>query len=230
MKLCFFFNVYRDEPLALRLMSQLDRHYPGYRALAITDGPSTLTPSADTVVYEGDRLKRQGSLGQFIARNFRLCLQQDADLFIGLDPDTFVWKPFEQIPDADWFGQCNKSFVDPFQGLPVVVGACAGYSRQVLEALMNSKLLEEDAIVNQAPIYRPDLAGCEVPAEDYVIGWALSNLGFAPMPWPENRIMGGNVTQKQSGPPYIYAATHPCKAAIHYDMIAPSRASPTYPN
>ena len=217
MRICFFFNVCKDEHLAKRLMRQIDRHYPGVASIAVLDGPSDLAQIGSTVIYHGERLKQQGTLGQFIKRNFALCLEQDADLFISLDPDTFLWKPFEDIPIADWFGQVNKSFVEPFMGCPVVVGACAGYSRHALQQLMHSRLLD-DPIVDQAPTYRPDLAGSITPAEDYVIGWALGSLGVKPVQWVENRIMGGNVTQKQS-PPYKYSATHPCKAAIDYDLI-----------
>ena len=217
MTLCFFFNVCKDERLAGRLMAQIERHYPGIPSIAILDGPSDLVAIGSTKIYAGDRLKRQGFLGQFIKRNFALCLEQNADLFVSLDPDTFLWKPFEAIPSADWFGQVNKSFVEPFMGCPVVVGACAGYSRNALQRLMDSGLLDEP-IVDQAPTYCPKLSGDSTPAEDYIIGWALDKLGFKPVQWAENRIMGGNVTQKQR-PPYQYAATHPCKAAIDYDLI-----------
>jgi hypothetical protein len=216
MKYCFFFNVYKDEKLAERLMRQLFDFYPEIQSICIVDGVSDLKSYGNTKIYQGKRLKQQNKLGEFIKRNFSLCLEQDADIFISLDPDTYLWKKFENIPEKDWFGQVNLITIPPFKGHNLIVGACAGYSRKAINTLLDSQLLE-DKTVNDAPLYNPPLINEVVPAEDYVIGWALETLGFIPYQWEENSIRQG-LTNKQK-PPYKYSATHPVKAAIDYSKL-----------
>jgi hypothetical protein len=216
MNKCFFLNVYKDEKLAIRLLKQLNTFYPNATVLVICDGDSTLESFGDVKVFKGERLKKQGFLNKFIIRNFSICLEHSFDTYISLDPDTYIWKPFTKIPEEDWFGQVNKSNLKPFNNNKLIVGACAGYSFKALNSLIGSKLLESP-IVDLAPLYKTALTGETVPAEDYVIGWALETLGFVPYQWEDNDIQQG-ITNKQTTP-YKYSATHPVKAAIDYSKL-----------
>lgn len=142
----FLFHVYRDQMLALRLISQLRQFYPEIEILCIADGVNDTEFGAIAQIHQvqyaiGEHLKKSSAGGKWCIRMFRHFLDNSsATYLIKLDPDAFMHRPFRSIPaHLDLFGAVQND-----QGLSIVRGGCMGMRRSAIEAILNSGLLESE--------------------------------------------------------------------------------------
>lgn len=224
MKLAFYFSIYQDELLAVRLVSQLREFYPSSQVVAITDGPSRndrakkyLSANA-TLVETKERLKTPGYGGLFTDRNLNILtteLDTDTDLVFKLDPDSYVWRKFNYFPNAHWFG---GTFVDTVFNNPCCAGGCWGMRYGAVLQLYESGLLTHDILkgisydrYTKARNKKGDLHHKmkQVTREDVLVGWAMSQLEIVPCAWDEVYLrQSGEVTQA----PTPVAVTHPVRS------------------
>lgn len=215
MTIAFYFNYCGESRLASRLISQLYRFYPEADKICIHDG--SFDPLPGVINVGKSQLKKTDTIGLFIKRNFTVCLNNsEASTFIQIDPDSYIWKPFDAIPEADWFGDCEAQKREHFGDINVVMGYCAGFSRNAMKQVLSSGLLQ-DPILQQSPCYRPRRYPYGVCSEDVPLGWVMTQLKIESVKWNEVNEMRGTINKQR--PPYRYAVTHPVKAAIDYHKI-----------
>lgn len=211
--LCFFFNVVEYEAkLAKRLVNQLNYFYPHADKIAIRDGNFNLQLENVNLETGNTTLKRPGTIGKFIERNWTTVLANSkAKIFIQVDPDSYLWKSFKEIPDSDWFGDTTIQYINSkLNTIFVVMGYAVGFKRELLEQGLSSGLLNYPKIENNR-IYRK----C-IPSEDVAVGWVLSNLGAIPEKWKEvDEIRTAGVYKQLK--PYKFALTHPVKTCTVYN-------------
>jgi hypothetical protein len=210
----FYFAVYRDEPLALRLAQDVRRHYPAAEIVAVGDGPvaswfHAAMAALGVAFVPGLHLKQAGHGGAAAHRNLQAVLSHTtADLLIQLDPDSILHRPFVEIPDDPWFGQmhvsrCTWYPVHPFGTLH---GACWGMRREVAELAVRSGLLLEPAYCNRPILWEYPLPrdnNRRLPRLDLIWGDVARQLGYAPTTWAE---VSGGLLMAPTG---HWAATHP---------------------
>jgi hypothetical protein len=167
MLICFFFSTYLgDEPLARRLAGQIQRHYPAAVIAALGDG---YTPDLAGCLCHGDEvaLKRPETIHQYSHQRLAIALQAapHADLYIQLDPDTYLTRPFRQIPRSEWAGRLCLSDYGPDYRVKHLHGCCWAMRRTLIERL-----------VKENP-FKPELY--DYPGNVRTDGMAYEDLGFA---------------------------------------------------
>lgn len=214
MQLAFYFAIYRDEPLALRLAQDVRRLYPHAEIVALADGPVApwLFPALKrlgVVTVEDAHLKQAGYGGAAAHRNLAAVLTHTtAELLIQLDPDTILHRPFAEFPDAPWFGQVHISYctwypVHPFASLH---GACWGMRREVAQLAIHREALLCPTYCNRSILWEyplPRDGGRRLPRLDLIWGDVARRLGYGPAIWPD---VAGGLLSAPVGP---WAATHP---------------------
>lgn len=229
MKIGFYLTVYRDEIWAHRMVNQIKTFYPDAPILVTTDGPAH-APSLDkmgatTTLQFERRLKLAGTGGLFSQRNLLAALivaeQAGVDVMFKVDPDSYLWRPFEYYPDAEWFGSI-WSVTKSFGTVTSCSGGCWGMTTDFIRTIVNSKLLfakELEATDLTYPRYaarafnKPGDKGRTremVALEDDAMGWVADQLGVTPVMWDEVQLrQNGEVIQT---PPFQYAVTHPVRS------------------
>jgi hypothetical protein len=200
----FYFSVYKDEIYTVRLSHQLNRFFPKVEVIAIDDGPydeHSLKVAENFNLYlkviKGERLKSKLTGGcEFTQRNFEVLLvESDSDIFIKLDPDSYINHSFD-IPDDDWFGHVHFAGV-PYLGyhFNFIAGGAMGLSRNAVEKIVESKLLLDKKYDQQGgfydrykrykkfgdPLNESDL----IRREDWVLGDVCRRLNIKPSSWPD---------------------------------------------
>lgn len=184
----FVVNVWKDERLAQRLLSQLSVIYPGVDVIVIPDEP---------------RLKTRLS-GEWTQRYLLRALEHElSDVIVKLDPDTCVWRQ-APIPDADWFGTISND------GRFARGGAC-GFRRATAQRIVDSGLLLNDYrhLYDRYGKFRwpheePDTG--LISAQDRIVAEVAETLDIKPTPWKYVFILGNdNRVPDVAG----WAITHP---------------------
>jgi len=188
---CFYFNIHGDEALAQRLHGEIQQFHPDADIVAIADGP---LQSPIPWAIEGEHLKTHGSIVRFIHRNLTEVLaRSEAEVFIKVDPDTYLLHPLDPTPTAPWAGRVG---LVPPRGLPWVTepgrfcsGFCWAMQRGTMEALLQSigdPVALEETYASPHNLYRRRKDRTVlVPHEDFVIAHLLQKVGVEPTLWPE---------------------------------------------
>jgi hypothetical protein len=229
MKIGFYMTVYRDELWAHRMVRQIKTFYPDSPVLITTDGlahvPSLDTMEGATVLQFNRRLKVHGTGGLYSQRNLLAALivaeQDDVDVMFKVDADSYMWRPFSHLPNAEWFGGIFSA--DTSLGTSVCcAGGCWGMRTSLIKRIAESKLLLDDRLLSKDltyPRYSARAFKKEgdkgrdrelIIREDILMGFAANQLGVVPTMWDE-------VYLRQKGeaiqtPPYQYAVTHPVRS------------------
>jgi hypothetical protein len=158
----FYVSIYKDEIYAVRLAHQLNRYYPGVEVIVISDGPYDKRSLAvakefniQLKVIEGERLKAKQTGGcEFTQRNFEVLLREsNSQIFIKLDPDSYINYSCG-IPDVDWFGHVHFASISYLRyNFNFIAGGAMGFSRNVVEKIVNSQLLLNEKYDNQGGFY-----------------------------------------------------------------------------
>ena len=218
--LAFYFAIYRDETLALRLAQDVRRLYPAAEVVAIADGMVApwLFPALHrlgVVTVQDTHLKRAGHGGAAAHRNLAVTLENTtADLLVQLDPDTILHRPFAAFPNDPWFGQIHVARCTWYPVVPMrcLHGACWGMRREVAELAVRSALLLAPTYCNRPILWEyplPRDGGRRLPRLDLIWGHVAHQLGYSPTPWPD---VAGGLLAAPVGP---WAATHPHPYSTH---------------
>ena len=215
--LCFVFSVYRDEPLAIRLMADIRRAYPEADIICIPDGPADISLLNACRYYRvmrflGCRLKTLEYGGAWLHRLLALPLMfSGADVIIKLDPDTRIHRRFEAVPEADWFGQLRSTAFY----LPIIGGGCMGFSREFAERVLVSEYLLDPLYKDKRFAYQRygryrqpgETASDEwIALTDWIIADVAHRLGVERISWREVLINFREPLPVDLSP---WAATHP---------------------
>lgn len=222
MKLAFFFSIYQDELWAVRLVHQIRKYYGDVQIFAVTDGPSSNEAAKEELLKQRchlveteQRLKQLGG-GAFTQRwvdAVATYIDTDTDAIIKLDPDSYIWRFFANIPNADVFGDLYWNRVTESNG---VKGGCLGLSYGFLLQLAESGLLLSDVLNDVKFTYRrygtkqrkkigDQRNGASVASEDSVLSWCYRELGVVPYQWDEVASRQSVDWLDSEG----YAVTHP---------------------
>lgn len=185
--IAFFFSfVDSDFHLAERLVGQLKNFYPTSLIMAIGDGASTSKhPGSACACWYRENLKRPDTIGEFTQQNFQFILdmlQSDPtiDSVVKLDPDSFLKRKFNYLPDEQWCGELNQG--DFTWGYSTW---CKGggflIKKIAIEKIVESQLLLDDR-------YR-EIQSLEEEQnrvyEDCRLGHVANSLGIFPTKWAE---------------------------------------------
>jgi len=214
-QLAFYFAIYKDEPLALRLARQIRLHYPNAEIVAITDGEHGSSElqsikNYGVIFVEGNHLKKWGCGGAGAHRNLAAALEfTQADTLIQMDPDAYLWRRFQQIPDQPWFGQVHISQCTwyPHSPMPCVHGGTWGMKREFARLALKSELLLDPLYSTSKTLWAYKLKRDNkrlLPRFDLIWGHVAADLGVQPSTWAD--VNGGLLAGDKVGG---WAATHP---------------------
>lgn len=217
--LAFGFYVYQDHKLAERLISQITTFYPQADILCIADGEF----NNDFAIYAEQNkvsfLQSSENLktvlgGLWLQQLFVFYLKKSkAEILIKLDPDTFIWRPFNYLPDSAYFGHIKKNK----HNINFASGGCYGINRLSVKALIDSNYLHDPKFRNKndyayqryySPFILPNesMSCTYLMKEDWIMAGALNLLDIQPKQfgevWCEQRKQITNTDLK-------YAVTHP---------------------
>ncbi len=228
--LCFYFCIYHDDQYALRLAKQLNHYYPTSQKIAIYDGLGDKVIKGqlkdfNVTVHNGARFKRKGMGMLHIQRNLHVLLENsNPDTFINMDPDSFMWRKFNNLPNADWFGQIQNLKVGNFTATNRIQGthgACYGCSKTLAEALYSSKIfLDKKTFSHPGLMYRrygnkfkkhgdKYHSNEWIPREDPSFAYAAQQLGYSPVKWENDLFL--TQTKEQYSFDRAKAVTHPVR-------------------
>lgn len=163
----FFFSTYAgDESLARRLVGQIQHHHPDSLIVAIADGYDPELPGV--LVHTCQQpLKRPGTIHEYSYNRLKVAFEASphSDLFIQMDPDTYLFRPFRRFPNADWFGRGSIERYGSDYTCRIILGCCWGMRRALIERL-----------VRENP-FAPELY--DYPGNVRPDGTAFEDLGFA---------------------------------------------------
>ena len=229
----FYFNIYKNEIYACRLLLQLRKFYPNSEIVIICDGEANLysinnirdyhdrmfPDSPPFVLIKGDRLKNVGP--EFTQRNFKCVLNNTtSDLVIKLDPDSYMWRSFSYIPEGDWIGYV-KLLAIPYlsRRFDFISGGCFGMKRNVIKEIYNSELLLSDEYRTPESFYdrytrhrkfADPVCDESIYRENLVLDDVANRLGVTPVQWDEVYCTQHG-EQLQNPDDLKYAVTHPVR-------------------
>jgi hypothetical protein len=203
--LLYFNTVPKDFHLALRLVSQIRRHFPPQtEILAIPDGCSSefaaLNP--DCLIHDNTRrLKAPGTVHLHCRRNIEAVLElTSAEVAIQVDPDLYISRAPRNVPDTDWFGQWfTCRFSDGYHS--ILHGACWGAKRGYLRRLLDEQALKREYFLHPGN-HRFDGSGLR----DRGFAAAVSSCPGSYTYWEEVKITRGRVN---INPSRAHFASHP---------------------
>jgi hypothetical protein len=208
MDFAFYFWLYQDEALAIRLAKQIRQFHPDTEVIAIYDGPcneEAIAPLEELGVQVHDtrqRLKLAEYGGAFLSRNYDLLLRaSDACVFIKLDPDSSVNNTVVPMRHQ-WFGQPMLIGHEKLGIFPATWGCGMGLTRGAIAQLLSSEQLNDPQYQGIANVKTGILT------EDIVLGHALTCRGFSPVIWSQVYLAG---RWFEGIPTQHFAITHPCK-------------------
>jgi hypothetical protein len=139
---------------------------------------------------------------------------------IKVDPDSYLYRRFEHLPEANWFGGRFSATTEVLGTHDCLAGGCWGISAAALGKLSGSNLLLDKILEDTELAYprysnvafnKPGDTGRErdlIMREDVEVGWAMSQLGYVSVEWDEVYLVQNGWTY-QDTQPYKYAVTHP---------------------
>ena len=158
--------------------------FPKESIALVPDGPA---PLVSPITIAPTRLKPIDG-GAWLRRIFETC-PADCDLFIKVEPDITL-RRVPTFPDAEWFGHLSRP---PLSARPLLRGGFWGLKREVVQALLDSQILQDKNYLNTA--YKYDRYGrFRLPGEesapmvyhcDTIMASAMSRLGIVPTSWDE---------------------------------------------
>jgi hypothetical protein len=229
----FYFNIYKNEIYASRLVFQIRNFYPTSEILIISDGQANLFSmnqirdyhdrifpnSPPFTLIKGDRLKNVGP--EFTQRNFKCVLNNTtSDLIIKLDPDSYIWRSFNYIPEGDWIGDV-RFLPAPYlsRQFNFISGGCFGMRRNVIKEIYNSNLLLGDEYRTEESFYDryrmnrkygDPITNELIYRENLVLDDVANRLGVTPVQWDEVYCTQHG-EQLQNPDDLKYAVTHPVR-------------------
>jgi hypothetical protein len=138
-----------DASLVKRLSNQISKFYPESRLLVISDD-ETLDlnfTASNTTFIQSTHLKSKGKLNQFIRRNYQVVLSNidKEKIVIKIDPDSYFLKRVDIENLNIISNQVAAKFVrwkTELGKYPFVSGAMIIFSKDVLETILKSELLD----------------------------------------------------------------------------------------
>lgn len=230
-KLAFYFSVYKDEIWAVRLVHQIKHFYPKADIVCIFDGQgfpgqAEILGNLGAKVRVGERLKGPGNGMKFSHRNLSVALEySDAELFLKMDPDSYMWRKFKYFPDLEFFGQDHRKTIGEAFPEPVHYchGACWGIRRGLMQRMVDSEIFYDDLYTHPHNLYnryagekfrkvgdRGDV-GDLIMHEDFIFGHAATALGAEPSRWKEVRLHQAQELM-QDPKELTWAVTHPTRS------------------
>ena len=223
-----YFNIYKDEIFAVRLCHQISTFFPKSKILIISDGPCyeknidlIKSINSNVIFIEGERLKNKPEGGcEFTQRNFEKVLElTNNNTIIKLDPDSYIWRTPNFIPEVPWFGTVHNSKIPFFsKALTFIAGGAMGFQRQTIEMIYNSKLLLNKRYDNVNSFYDrykrykkiadPSGESGLVRLEDWTLADVCDRLDITPTNW--NDIYCVQI-EEQIQDHYNYSITHPVR-------------------
>lgn len=206
----FALNVYNDQHLATRAVSQILQHCPASPIIIISDGiPLQDDLKKHTLWFEHARVKSKGMGGLWTHRYLSLFLEHTSSShLLRIDPDTCVHRPFK-LPEGDYdiFGTPGANYS------PYIRGGCIGFTRACAETLVKSRRL-------LAPIFakhnyaryshykwpHEEYSNEPLAFQDYIVADLVKEFGFKIKQWDEVNILGNLNTIPEAG---NFAITHP---------------------
>lgn len=197
-KVAFLFHVYKEFDLARRLIRQIKFFFPSSDILGISDGTTNdgfrfYCHTHNVKYLEHQRLFYQTTGNQWIKRMFRFFqAYSEANYLIKIDPDSYVLRRFEFLPDLDISGT-------PFKlsdKISFVHGGCALYSKYACQKILDTNLIDANEYrTNMAFAYRRFMAPYKQRneeaqverffCEDRVLGDVGNKLGLRLGEWTE---------------------------------------------
>lgn len=231
-KLAFYFSIYKDELWAVRLVHQIKHFYPKADIVCIFDGqgfPGQAEKIADlgANVRVGERLKGPGNGMKFSHRNLSVALEySDAELFFKMDPDSYIWRRFNDVPEnVEFFGQAHsKPIGQAFpKGVTYCHGACWGIRRSLMQRMVDSEIFYDKLYEHPHNLYNRyanekfrkigDRGDAEdiVMHEDFIFGDAATKLGAKPVRWKDVRLHQAQELVQDPND-LVWSVTHPTRS------------------
>ncbi len=216
----FFFPVYDDQILVLRLMSELRKLYPTSNLICVSDGLIANSSFIDACVFHAvklietpKRLKLPEFGGLWLERLFRNAISEsDSPYIIRTEGDTRFWRRFRSLPEADVSGTLSHRY-----GFNFARNGCFAIKRTAVIKILRSGLLRSDEYRSNLKYshqrysqYYSQFRYAKTPVNflpsllsDLILGNVVNELGLSVSTWEEVDIQRRKTTGEG------FAATHP---------------------
>ena len=216
-------QLYQSNPA--RCLQHLRTHYPDSRVVLLVDGDHGNLPGYEKLAAEfraelvsGEHLMAFSSSHLYVERMLRQALRGSERFYFRIDPDTRIWRRFSWLPDLPCaFGTLetvSTAFQDRIRHPPNIQGGCIGFTREVVEGVLESGVLSHQRCVVEAREGWVRCADCEHIADrgmmldDFVLSWAVDAAGFPIVSHPE---IGSYWRKAVPNGALSFAVTHPHK-------------------
>lgn len=216
-RLSFVITVASEPPgLLCQCLSVLRTSHWEARVVVIADGTRVndhrvIADDFGARYLEGECLKTLSKGALWWKRFFLVALEDAGDPIFKLDPDAVIWRPFRQLPEADFFGSLRERGTSNEH----IQGGCEGFSRAFAERVIASGIADDPRYCDAAhwsSARRLRWAASRRPADylstDRVIMKIARDLGTAYANYDE---IGSNGSEAPKNPRLRYAVTHPHK-------------------
>jgi hypothetical protein len=218
--------VYKSRDQLKWCLRNLRRHYPNSRVILISDGDGEkyddIASEFKCHYIQGEFLMCLPTCHSFVDRLLRSLLAGDETYLFKIDPDTGVWRRLSALPAfSSLFGTLET--ISEGHGTEIdvpanVQGGCIGMTRDVVEEILSSGLLNEKLCRID---YRKTWARCSdiismaeegKCSDDFVISWACYSLHVPIVECPDIRCRWRRQIKNEN---LRYAITHPHKLKDH---------------
>lgn len=141
-EITFYFSVYNEFDLAIRLLNQIRFFYPHNQIICVTDGTTdlkfeSLCKDSNVKYFVGRRLFPQRFGAAWSTRMLLSYLSNSPSKYlVKLDPDSFLNRKFRYLPNTDLAGTLCSEL-----GMSFIQGGCIFYKREACEQILDSSLL-----------------------------------------------------------------------------------------
>jgi hypothetical protein len=184
-------NVYHCHDQLQWCLRQLRAHYPGSRVVIVNDGDDR--PYADVAAayacecVEGSHLFALRSCDRYVNRILNALHAGREAYCFKIDPDTKIWRRFRRLPASSaMFGTVEtitEGGRDEILGAPNVQGGCIGMTRDVVDGILASGVI--NPLVCVATCHETwarcgDMKRCIASGlfcDDFILSWAAGEIG-----------------------------------------------------
>jgi len=164
-------------------------------------------------VRYGERLYLEECGGQLLKRTLEAFLEGDERWMLRVDTDTFIYRRFNALPEAMYFGTRAEK-------LDFIQGGCIGLHRDAAERVLDSGKLDDPALCQMETYAPPGAPWIETRREagllcqDHMLSFVLRSLGIKAINHPEIKSFWRESGLKQHlglNPNTLPAIMHPVK-------------------
>jgi hypothetical protein len=214
--LTFFALTYKDYEATAECLRDLRKHYSESSVILRSDGDpdprfAILAKRNQADFRLEPRLFGIENGGAVIERMLELFFEKPTRYLFKIDPDTVFHRRFQYLPvRSGLFGTLQTE-----QETPSVQGGCMGFTRDVAEQILLSKMLRDSRLrepakfINDSPYFvrMADRANrCGLASFDWIVPWITRELGIPIYPFDE---VNSGWQQPPANPNQRYAVSHP---------------------